>query len=55
MSCGSQAGSSYYDIYSLDFGVRSIEWSGNYKPTWKINSKNFYCRGANRHEDYPVR
>ena len=47
---------SYYDTYSLDFGIRSITWSTTANSTkgWKINSEPFYCSGVNRHEDFPV-
>ncbi len=46
----------YYDSYSLEFGIRTISWSGteNNKQAWQINSEPFYCAGVNRHEDFPV-
>jgi beta-glucuronidase len=40
------------DVYRLKFGIRSIEYGGNY---FKINGKPFYFRGFGRHEDYSVR
>ena len=45
-----------HDTYSLDFGIRSITWSGteNSQHAWKINSEPFYCMGVNRHEDFAV-
>ena len=54
--CNQDQETEIFDSYSLDFGIRSITWSGteNTEQAWQINKKPFYCMGINRHEDFPV-
>lgn len=40
------------DKYEIDIGIRTVEISGS---SFLINGKNFYFKGAGKHEDSPIR